>query len=382
MKLNFKLITNEVYAAALLCLSLIAGFHSSANAQKKKYVVIGYVGGYHGNVDTAMVDPLKLTIINYAFVNVQNNRATLTNMRTDTINFRYLVSLKKINPDLKVVISIGGWAWSGNFSDAVLSDTSRQAFAASAVDIVRKYQLDGVDIDWEYPAQKGNNNINRPDDKHNYTLMFQALRQDLDQLEKETKKKLILSTAVGGFKGFVTHTEMDQVAKYVNYINLMTYDYAQDSLGVAIHHTGLYGSKKYNATEYSDKAVTDFVAAGVPRNKLVMGIAFYGHGFETADTVQNGLGSKVVKSMRGGGYTFIKDSLMTNKAFKYYRDEDAQAPYLFNATSKQFITFDDEWSVQNKCKYVKDNGMAGVMFWEYSSDKKEYLLKEINQDLK
>jgi len=86
--------------------------------------------------------------------------------------------------------------------------------------------------------------------------------------------------------------------------------------------------------------------------------------------------------MRGGGYTFIKDSLITNKAFKYYRDEDAKAPYLFNADTKQFVTFDDEWSVKNKCQYVKDNGMAGVMFWEYSSDKKEYLLKEINHDLK
>ncbi|SDT08171.1 chitinase [Mucilaginibacter mallensis] len=382
MKLNFKLINNEVYTAVLLCLSLIIGFNLSANAQRKKYVVIGYVGGYRGLIDTTMVDPKKLTVINYAFVNVLNNRATLSKLNTDTINLKYLAGLKKRNRDLKIVISIGGWTWSGNFSDAVLTDTARQAFAASAVDIVRKYQLDGVDIDWEYPAQKGLGNINRPDDKHNYTLMFQAIRQDLDQLEQQTGRKMILSTAVGGFKGFITHTEMDQVQKYVTYINLMTYDYAQDSLGVAIHHTGLYGSKKYNATEYSAKAVTDFIAAGVPPGKLVIGIAFYGHGFETADTVQNGLGSKVVKSMRGGGYTFIKDSLITNKAFKYYRDEDAKAPYLFNATTKQFVTFDDEWSVKNKCQYVKDNGMAGVMFWEYSSDKKEYLLKEINHDLK
>src|SRR5579875_2129932 len=92
--------------------------------KNKKYVIIGYVGGYKGLIDTTMVDPNKLSIINYAFVNVQHNRAWLTNKKTDTVNFRYLVSLKKRNPDLKVLISIGGWGWSHNFSDAVLTDTS------------------------------------------------------------------------------------------------------------------------------------------------------------------------------------------------------------------------------------------------------------------
>ncbi len=95
MKLNFKLISNEVYTAVLLCLSLLIGFNLSANAQKKKYVVIGYVGGYRGLIDTTMVDPQKLTVINYAFVNVVNNRATLSKLNTDTVNLRYLAGLKK-----------------------------------------------------------------------------------------------------------------------------------------------------------------------------------------------------------------------------------------------------------------------------------------------
>jgi len=382
MKLDFTRAQNKVYACAILCWFLLIGINTIAHAQKK-YVIIGYVGGYRGFIDTNMVDARKLTIINYAFVNVQNNRATLSHLVSDSVNLRYLAGLKKRNPDLKIMISIGGWTWSGNFSDAVLSDTSRQAFAASAVAIVKKYQLDGVDIDWEYPDQNGNGNIHRPVDKQNYTLMFQALRQDLDQLQKQTKQKYLLSTAAGGFKGFLQHTEMDKAQQYLDYINLMTYDYFPDSLNVAVHHTALYGSKKYNATEYSDRAVNDFVAAGVPRSKLVIGIAFYGHSYQTADTLHNGLGSKVVRQMRaGGGYTFIKDSLITNKSFKYYRDNDAQAPYLFNNSTNQFVTFDDEWSVKNKCQYVKDNGMAGVMFWEYANDKKEYLLKEINSDLK
>src|ERR1700712_4726527 len=133
-------------AFLLLCLSTI-----SAIAQPKNHVIIGYVGGYRGLIDTSMVNAKKLTHLNYAFVNVKDNRAWLTNIKTDTTNFKNLLKLKKVNPDLKILISIGGWAWSKNFSDAVLTDTSRDAFAASAVEITRKYNLDGVDIDWEYP---------------------------------------------------------------------------------------------------------------------------------------------------------------------------------------------------------------------------------------
>jgi chitinase len=367
----------------VLTVFTIVFFSLNVNAQAKhKYVVIGYVGGYRGLVDTTIVHASKLTVINYAFVNIKNNRAFLTNLKTDTINFRYLLSLKKVNPDLKVVISIGGWAWSGNFSDAVLSDTSRRAFVASAINMVRMYHLDGVDIDWEYPGMKGAGNIYRDSDKQNYTLMFRDLRRGLDSVEHETGKKMLLSTAVGAFKSFVQHTEMDKVAQYLNYVNLMTYDYSQGD-SVAIHHTNLFASKQYSSNEYAANAVADFEAAGVPANKLVMGVAFYGHSFKVADNDQRGLGAKVTggRIQVGGGYTFIKDSLINQKGFKYYKDKDAGAPYLYNADTKQFISFDDEWSVKKKCQYVRKNDMAGVMFWEYSSDKKEYLLDEINSDL-
>jgi len=366
-----------------LALALIFGAPSQTQAQRNgKYAIIGYVGGYRGLVDTTMIHASKLTVINYAFVDVQHNRAWLTNRRTDTINFRYLTSLRKKNPGLKIVISIGGWTWSKNFSDAVLSDTSRAGFAASAVALVRQYDLDGVDIDWEYPTMVGDGNVHRDVDKQNYTLMFQALRQGLDSVEKETGRKMLLTAAVGGFKSFAQHTEMDKVGKCLDYINLMTYDYQRDSM--AIHHTNLYGSKKYTSNEYAAQAVADFHDAGVPMDKLVMGVAFYGHSNNVGDNKQYGLGIGTVKSTdhwRVGGYTHIKDSLVNQNGFKYYKDRPAKAPYLYNATTKQFVTFDDEWSVKQKCKFVRKNDMGGVMFWEYSDDPKEYLLDEINKDL-
>lgn len=373
--------TLVIKATFCLLMFLMPAFILQAQLKKSKYVVIGYVGGYRGLTDMSMVNPEKLTHINYAFVNVRNNRAWLTHERTDTINFRNLLTLKKKNPDLKILISIGGWTWSKNFSDAVLTDTARKAFAASAVDLIRKYKLDGVDIDWEYPGLQGDHNIVRQEDEQNYTLMFADLRRELDALEKETGNKKLLTAAVGGFSRFLQHTEMGKVSQYLDYINLMTYDYFQDTLGIAVHHTNLFASDKYKTDNSADKAVSAYLAQGVPASKLVMGIAFYGRSVMVKDSAQNGVGMKTGEHIWVGGYTHLKDSLLNRNGFTYYRDNAAGAPYLFKASTKQFITFDDEWSVKNKCQYMVDHQMAGVMFWEYADDKKEYLLDAIDERL-
>ena len=343
-----------------------------------KPVIIGYVGGFRGLLNTDKISPNKLTHINYAFVDVKNNRAFLTNLATDSTNFRKLNLLKKQNPELKILISIGGWSWSENFSDAVLTDTSRQAFAASAVQIIQQYGLDGVDIDWEYPAIKGEEgNIYRPEDTQNFTLMFAALRQELDRVQAQTSKKYLLTTAIPTFTDFINHTEMGQAQQYLDYINLMTYDYSGGA--VAGHHSNLYASKKYNTEDYAAKGVKDFMALGIPASKLVVGLAFYGKGFNLAEAKGKGIGQKTTGTTEGGGYTMLKDSLINKNGYKAYRDKKAKAPYLYNAAEKKFITYEDEWSVREKCKFVLQNKLAGVMFWEYNSDPKEYLLSEVNR---
>jgi chitinase len=346
---------------------------------KESPVIIGYVGGYKGLINVN-VSASKLSIINYAFVDVKDNRAWLHREATDTVNFRHLNELKKQNPALKVVISIGGWTWSGKFSDAVFTDTARAAFAASAADIVRKYDLDGVDIDWEYPGRPGlDGNIYRPEDKQNYTLMFRDLRHALDSLQQQTSKKYLLTTAVGGFSSFLNNTEMDKAQQYLNYINLMTYDF---SGVVAGHHANLYNSRLYQAKDFAESAVNAFIAAGVPAGKLVMGLAFYGRVYNLTSDTKRGIGDKILNRDKGQGYTIIKDSLVNKNGYTKYRDRKAKAPYLYNASKRQFITYDDEWSVKKKCRYVISKKMGGVMFWEYSSDPKEYLLDEVNDVLR
>jgi chitinase len=361
---------------------LLAGiaFRPAAPAPK---VIIGYVGGYRGLVDVSMINAAQLTHINYAFVNVEKGRAWLTNERTDTVNFRKLNTLKTINPSLKILISIGGWSWSENFSDAVLTEAGRRLFAHTAVDIVRKHKLDGVDIDWEYPGIPGEEgNIYRPEDKQNFTLMFKAIRASLDTLQRETGKKYLLTTAVGGSKSCVDHTEMDKAQQYLDYVNIMTYDYKTEGSFSAGHHTNLFAATGDAGGASADHSIRLYMEAGVPASKIVMGIAFYGRAWQMKDAENNGLNRKPVKGLRGGGYTQIKDSLLTSGGYVRYWDDSAKAPYLFHPLKNIFLTYDDDNSVQHKCAYVKQHELAGVMFWEYSSDPKGYLLHCINKELR
>src|SRR3954465_3193447 len=185
-------------ALSFLFCAVVITSSFSFTKNKKKPVIIAYVGGFRGLINTDSIDVWRLSHINYAFVDIKDNRAWLHNEATDTANLRKLNELKNQNPNLKILISIGGWSWSKNFSDAVLTDTSTKNFVSSAVAIVAKYNLDGIDIDWEYPGMIGDSNTYRPEDKEHYTLLFKDLREGLDSLNEITHIKYFITTAVGG----------------------------------------------------------------------------------------------------------------------------------------------------------------------------------------
>ena len=369
--------------AACLVL-LITACTTSTIPQKEKPMIIGYVGGFNRNiVETSMIDPHKLTHINYAFVDVKDNRAWLTNEETDTVNFRLLNELKKINPDLKILISVGGWTWSKNFSDAVLSDTSCRNFAQSSVDIVLKYDLDGVDIDWEYPGMIGDGNVYRPEDRENYTRLFKDLREILDEMSAQTGKEYLVTTAIGGSREFLQHTQLEIAQNYLDYIMLMAYDFDGTYDNMSSHHSNLYSPPNMPWIYSGDVCIKNMLAVGVDPSKIVLGIGFYGKGKVVNSTENNGLYQIPVPVRRwlGGGYTYLKDSLVNRQGYVRHWDDVSKAPYLFNAEEKVFITYDDEESTRLKCNYILDNNLAGIMFWEYFSDRKHYLLDVINEIL-
>ncbi len=290
--------------------------------------------------------------------------------------------LKKINPDLKILISVGGWTWSKHFSDATLTNELTLKFAKSSVDIVEKHNLDGVDIDWEYPGMKGDNNTYRPEDGKNYTNLFRHLREQLDVLGEKTGKQYFVTTAIGGSREFLQHTDLEVAQKYLDYINLMSYDFDNSYDNMSAHHSNLYAPKNRPYLYSTDLTIQNLKKVGVKLSKVVMGLGFYTKGKIVDNIDNNGLYQIPVRSKSGGGYSYVKDSLVNKKGYVRYWDKQSKAPFLFNKELKHFITYDDEESVKLKCDYIKENGLAGAMFWTYFSDPKLYLLKVLNKEFK
>ena len=329
----------------------------------KPYVIIGYVTG--NGWTKSQIDANKLTHINYAFaVPAKDGKLALLSKK-DEANMAALVSLKAANPSLKILISIGGWGGCKYFSDAALTDAARKKFADSAVDLLVKNHLDGVDIDWEYPAQIGAGNIYRPEDKQNFTLFLKAIRDRLDVQGKQDNRTganhYLLTAATGGDTAFVSHTELGKAQVYLDYVNIMTYDLYHGNDTVTGHHSPLYQSKLGDHSRNSSAdAVDGHIKAGVPADKIVLGLPFYGRGWGKVQDKDNGLFQPAA-----GEHSFIShDKLMKDyinkNGFVRYWDADAKAPYLWNPTSKTFISYADEESFVPKIEYVKTKKLAGL----------------------
>lgn len=371
----------------LVCLFGL-GLKPVAQAQitRPNPVIIGYVTDKGWTKD--QIEANKLTHINYAFaVPAANGKLAPLNAR-DSVNLAALTSLRAINKDLKILISIGGWGGCKYFSDAALTAASRKKFTDDAVALLKKHKLDGLDIDWEYPAQIGAGNIYRPEDKQTFTLFLKALRDGLDQqgkLDKRTQANhYLLTAATGGDTAFVSHTELGKAQTYLDYVNIMTYDLYHGNDKVTGHHSPLAQSKKGDQSRNSSvSAVEGHIRAGVPASKIVLGIPFYGRGWKDVTAVDNGLYQPAKGEHLFISHDELVDKYIGKNGYTRHWDDDAKAPYLWNPTTRTFISYADEDSFSPKITYLKKRGLAGVMFWEYIYDlRQKKLLDALVRDLK
>ncbi len=375
---------------ALLCVLVVACAPSSSkkkqSEKEKEYRVIGYVAGYR-DFDFTKIDAQKLTHINYAFANVINggvmfDTTTIDNTSLKTEDLDALFALKQQNKDLKILVSVGGWVWSGNFSDAALTAESRSKFSKSAALFVKKYKLEGIDIDWEYPNQSGAGNIHRTEDIENFTLLMKAVRDELDKMGETNNQHYLLTIATGADDLYIKNTHLGEVQKYLDFINIMTYDFYNGWHNTTGHHSNLHTS----STPKNDKnsvinAVDLHVNSGVPLDKLNVGIPFYGRkwtGVKSDDN--NGLFQEAESVGMIEYYHMIKPNI-NNNGFVRYWDDKAQVPYLWNKESNVFISYEDEMSIAKKMEYLKKKGLSGVMFWEYSDDNNGELLNAMYSEL-
>lgn len=284
---------------------------------------------------------------------------------------RDIARIKKINPAIKVILSVGGWAKDG-FSQAAETEEGRRKFAESAARITEEYGFDGIDIDWEYPGSSKAGIRSIPEDKENFTLLLKEIRSRLN-LFNEYKT---LSIAAGALKSYIKNTQMKEVAGILDYVQLMTYDLYGEWDTVTGHHAALYPSAGGAAN--SDEIIRLFAEAGVPYEKLVMGAAFYSREWKKVKGAAPG--SPAGKSGRAHSYDKILKYLETGEK-KYIKmwDDNAKAAYLYNGSD--FVSYEDERALQYKAEYVRENNMYGVMYWEYGQDKTCRLTRFLRENL-
>ena len=207
---------------------------TTERSAESKLMVMAY---YYANWRNAEVDELpfdKLTHIIYSFTEVIDDEMKFKNDSSGLVLTK-LVEKKEAHPHLKVMIASGGWGGSGGFSDMARDSEKRRRFVASVVDFQRKYKLDGLDIDWEYPGLPGIGNPHIPEDKENFTLLMAELREALNRLDQPQ----LLTFAAAGWERFFDHIELEEVMRHVDYMNLMTYDLAGGGDKFTMNHTNL-----------------------------------------------------------------------------------------------------------------------------------------------
>ncbi|WP_214226114.1 glycoside hydrolase family 18 protein [Pedobacter sp. B4-66] len=316
--------------------ALLTTILSTANAQQKETpkkstknkVIVAYVTSW-GKV---LPDPKLVTHINYAFghVNKTFDGVTIENEG----RLKDITALKAKYPALKVLLSIGGWK-SGRFSEMAASEENRNKFVEDCQRVVNAFNLDGIDIDWEYPTSSEAGISSSPDDTKNYTLLMSGIRNKIG------KKKLLTLASVSNAK----YIDFKAITPIVDFVNVMTYDMGTPPN----HHAGLYHSE-YTKDISVDEGVTAHLNAGVPANKLVLGIPFYGHG--KGDIAW---------------YIDYKDIVKLNGYTKKW-DDVAKAPYLTNDAGEFVLTYENPQSIAIKCTYLLDKGMLGAMYWDYTAD--------------
>ncbi len=366
----------------LVSLIFAATIYSCNTTSPDKGVkIMAYYFPNWGNFHPEALPLDKLTHIIFSFTEVIDNEMKFVN-DSDGLMLRKLVAEKKKHPNLKVMIACGGWGGSGGFSEMARTAGTRMKFVESAGRFIREYNLDGLDIDWEYPGMEGIGNPYIPEDKENFTSLMQELMEELNKIGKEQ----VLTFAVAGWEEFFNHVELDKVMPSVTYMNIMSYDLAGGGDPYTSHHTNLGwvkmediegtpaaakireegdSTKPYSA----EKIISYCIGKGVNPAQIVIGGAFYGKGWIGVPPENNGLYQLNRGQWRErNNYATIREKREDANGFVRHWDPIAKAPFLYNATDSIFVSYEDTVSIRLKTEYAVNTGLGGIMFWSLGGD--------------
>lgn len=299
--------------------------------------------------------------------------------------FAELYRLKKTNPQLKILPSVGGWTLSDPLYTIGTNAQARATFVASIVEMIKTYDFfDGVDIDWEFPGGGGANPaLGSAQDGEGFVLLMRDLRQALDALSATTGRRYQLTAAMSGGVAKLSQVNWEAAHPYMDYINLMTYDYYGAWNSTLGHMATLYPNPRSPIAGFSaDEAVRHLLDRQVPAHKITLGAAMYGRGWKDVRNVRGGDpftgsgGAGIAGSWEKGieDYKKIEANYMGGvngngiNGFTVQWDDVAKASYVWNPSSNTLISFDTARSVRAKGDYIRQYQLGGIFAWELDAD--------------
>jgi len=311
----------------------------------------------------------------------------------DPVNLGKLAKIRdEKNPDLKLIISVGGWSWSNNWTNVAATEEARRTFANSAVEFIRTYHLDGVDIDWEYPVEGGeDDNAHSPDDPKNFPLLMKTVREALDAAGATDGKYYLLTIASGQGDNFVRNADLGTSSRYLDFINIMSYDYSGSWEQLAHHNSPLYYDPAHpRAASTAPRnnvlgGLQGHLNGGVPTYKLMVGVPYYGKAWSEcpANGEYQTCGGILPGSWENGilDYTDIETKFIGQNGYVRHWNDESKVPYLYSPDTKAFITYNDKTTMMYTTSLVKSLDIAGVMSWDISGDRNKTLSTQLVHDL-
>lgn len=380
------------HVSIVLVVLLASIVPATAGAAGTAGKVIGayYPGGSSARYPISRIPADKLTHLFYAFAQIEKKRCVVNEQAAE--HFTALAELKQRYPHLRTLISIGGWTADG-FSDAALTSASRKRFVSSCMALFferHRGSFDGVDIDWEYPVSGGPEEItSRPQDRRNMTLLAREFRRQLDAAGRQNDQHFLLTAALpagrlqsaGPFDPMRSF-ELDQLANVLDFINLMTYD-----LGTAFSPVSTFNAplREVRADPLDPElrrwnnvagAVDYYRDQGVPAEKLVLGVPFYGRGFHVSTGSGDGLYQAYSKPYGAGDWRVIREKLLSDPQWEQHWHPVAQTPWVFHRGERIFVSYEDPRSIAIRAEFARKEGLRGVFMWELTADDDQHSLLE------
>lgn len=374
-------ITKMRYALILLMVS--AALSPPLNGQDRKHEVVGYYPSWKWRTDSHLLTPGKipfgmLTIINYAFFyplpdgsitgRDSVGDAKILVGRGETAGPGSLPSLTALahRKGVRVLLSIGGWEDSGNFPSVAADSVRRKQFAHSCAGAIREFGFDGIDIDWEFPGFAEHNGT--LSDGKNYVRLLSVLRDTLDNLGMRSGGNMIMSAALPSDRRQAHAMEIRDVARLLDFLNIMTYDFYGPWDARAYHNAPLYAGPGGDSARTVDGAFRLYHETfGVPAEKINLGVPFYGHTYTACTELGGTHGPGDTVHFPAGG-AFYYSIVAQRKNFTRHWDELARVPWLTGNVWDVLVSYDDEESVRAKARYVLDRGARGLIIWEITGD--------------